>query len=70
MDQDGGLRLHLQAEPPATGHEANWLPTSGAHPWFLILRLYRPQPAVIDAAWGCPAITRATWTSPRHRPPN
>jgi hypothetical protein len=52
MDQDGGLRLDLQSEPPATGHEANWLPTSGAHPWFLILRLYRPQPTVIDAAWG------------------
>jgi Protein of unknown function (DUF1214) len=46
MDQDGELRLHLQAEPAATGHEANWLPTSGAHPWFLMLRLDRPATIV------------------------
>jgi len=57
-DQDGGLTLHLQPESPATGHEANWLPTSGSHPWFLILRLYRPQPRVIEGAWRSPAITR------------
>ena len=60
MDQDGGLTLHLQPESPGSGQEANWLPTSRAHPWFLILRLYRPQSSVIDGTWRCPAITRVT----------
>jgi hypothetical protein len=47
-DEDGGLTLYLQPESPAPGQEANWLPTSGAHPWFLILRLYRPQSSVVE----------------------
>jgi hypothetical protein len=24
--------------------------------WFVILRLYRPRPSVIDATWECPPI--------------
>jgi hypothetical protein len=58
LDADGGLTLYLQPEAPAGGADGNWLPTSGTHPWFLILRMYRPGPTVLDGAWRCPAVTR------------
>ena len=57
-DHDGGLTIHLQPEPPSGDGEANWLPTSVTDPWFVILRMYRPHPEVIDATWKCPGITR------------
>jgi hypothetical protein len=57
-DGDGGLTIHLQPESPGTGREPNWLPTSPDQPWFVILRLYRPQHSVAEAKWECPGITR------------
>jgi hypothetical protein len=57
-DSDGGIALHLQPEPPGKGADANWMQTSGDSPWFVILRLYRPQGAVLDGSWRCPPITR------------
>ena len=55
---DGSLTLHLQPDAPGGGADGNWLPTSGTQPWFLILRMYRPGPTVLDGTWRCPAITR------------
>ncbi|MGZ4664974.1 MAG: DUF1254 domain-containing protein [Mycobacteriaceae bacterium] len=57
-DPDGGLTIYLQPESPGPAQEANWLPTSASHDWFVILRLYRPQPTVIQATWRCPGISR------------
>ena len=59
-DSDGGLTIHLQPESPSTDREPNWLPTSPDQPWFVILRLYRPQASVAETKWECPAITRVT----------
>ena len=59
-DPDGGLRIYLQPGSPGKEREPNWLPTSAEHPWFVILRMYRPHPAVIEAKWECPGITPAT----------
>ena len=58
-DQDGGLTICLQPEPPGGDGKPNWLPTSATDPWFVILRMYRPHPEVIDAAWKCPGLTKA-----------
>jgi len=58
MADDGGLTLYLQPEAPGNGRDGNWLPTSATHPWFLILRMYRPGPTVLDGAWRCPAVSR------------
>jgi hypothetical protein len=55
---DGGLTIYLQPGSPGPGREPNWLPTSPDQPWFVILRMYRPHPEVIEAKWECPAITR------------
>jgi hypothetical protein len=58
-DPDGGLTIYLQPGSPGEKREPNWLPTSADHPWFVILRMYLPQPAVVQAKWECPGITKA-----------
>lgn len=62
-DDDGALTLFLQPEAPGGGADANWLPTSGTRPWFLILRMYRPGVRVLDGSWRCPAVGRVGMTS-------
>ncbi|MFF8479014.1 DUF1254 domain-containing protein [Streptomyces sp. NPDC015414] len=57
-DEDGGLTIHLQSEPPDQGRESNWLPTAKRGNWFVALRMYRPHAEVIDAVWECPPLTR------------
>lgn len=61
-DDDGGLTLLLQPQDPGDAANGNWLPTSATQPWFLILRLYRPGPYVLEGAWRCPAVTRVDVT--------
>ena len=55
-DPDGALTISIQAESPGEGQDANWLPCPAEGTWFLVLRLYLPQPEVIDATWECPPI--------------
>ncbi|MFE1754202.1 DUF1254 domain-containing protein [Streptomyces anandii] len=57
-DEDGGLTIHLQSDRPGQDEEANWLPTAEDGTWFVVLRMYRPHPEVIDARWECPPLTR------------
>ena len=59
-DPDGGLTIYLQPGSPGGKRAPNWLPTSAQHPWFVILRMYRPHPTVIEAKWECPGITPVT----------
>ena len=58
QDADGGLTITCSPGSPGTGREPNWLPTSPDQPWFVILRMYRPRPEVVQAKWECPGITR------------
>jgi hypothetical protein len=46
--------------PVTASSTANVCPglASADHPWFVILRMYLPQPAVIQAKWECPGITK------------
>ncbi|MYX32823.1 MULTISPECIES: DUF1254 domain-containing protein [unclassified Streptomyces] len=57
-DAEGGLTIHLQDRSPGSDKEANWLPTSRSGPWFVVLRMYRPRPEVLDATWECPPLIR------------
>ncbi|MFD2077503.1 DUF1254 domain-containing protein [Actinopolymorpha cephalotaxi] len=57
-DSDGGLTLYMQAKSPGPDKEANWLPCTKEGEWFVVLRMYRPHPEVVDAVWHCPGITR------------
>jgi hypothetical protein len=54
---DGGVTIRLQTSAPDT-HQANWLPCPPEGTWFVILRLYRPHPEVVNATWECPGIQR------------
>jgi hypothetical protein len=55
-DEDGALPILLQHDEPAGG-PANWLPTPAGQ-FHLMLRLYWPQPAVLDRRWVPPPVER------------
>ena len=59
-EPDGGLTIYLQPGSPGSARAANWLPTSGEHPWFVILRMYRPRRSVVQAKWRCPGLAKVT----------
>jgi hypothetical protein len=51
---DGSLDFYIQNALPA-GHAANWLPAPPG-PFTLMLRLYLPQPPVLDGKYVVPAV--------------
>ncbi|MGJ7517614.1 DUF1254 domain-containing protein [Pseudomonas baetica] len=53
-DADGGLTLVMQAASP--DEQSNWLPTPASGAFTLVLRLYGPQPQVIEQKWQMPAV--------------
>jgi hypothetical protein len=55
-DSDGSLTILIQHEQPAD--TSNWLPAPAA-PFRPILRLYQPQPAVLDGSYQLPPIRKA-----------
>ncbi len=56
LNNDGSLDLLIQREAPEDG-KSNWLP-SPEGPFGLLLRLYRPEQAVLDGSWSAPAVRR------------
>ena len=56
-DRDGSLTIVIQHEQPAD--TSNWLPAPAA-PFRPILRLYQPQPAVLDGTYKIPPIDKAS----------
>jgi hypothetical protein len=56
-DVDGGLTLYLQRGSPGADREANWLPAPDG-PFYVMLRLYLPEPAVINGQWQQPPIQK------------
>lgn len=55
-DPDGGITLYLQRLSPGIALESNWLPVPPG-PFYGVLRLYNPKPAVAHGQWKAPAIT-------------
>ncbi|MNY44394.1 hypothetical protein D3C86_1794210 [compost metagenome] len=53
---DGSLTLHVSHQPPPGPHE-NWLPAPPG-PFYLILRLYHPQPQFLDGSYRLPPMER------------
>ncbi len=54
---DGSLDIWLQHETPGPDREPNWLP-SPTGSFNLILRIYWPEPSVIDGSWAPPPVER------------
>ncbi|MFK0229303.1 DUF1254 domain-containing protein [Streptomyces sp. NPDC090303] len=56
-DDDGGLTLHVSKGRPADPKRAaNWLPAPDG-PFTLVVRLYGPDPSVLDGTWRLPPLT-------------
>jgi hypothetical protein len=52
-DADGGYTFYIQNESPAKDKESNWLPAPKG-PFYMIMRLYLPDPAAQDGTWKAP----------------
>lgn len=55
-DSDGSLTILIQHDPPAD--TSNWLPAPDA-PFRPMMRLYQPQPAILDGTYKIPPIIEA-----------
>ena len=56
-DDDGGLTLYVQKDRPADPKQAaNWLPAPDG-PFTVAIRVYGPDPSVLDGGWRLPPLT-------------
>ncbi|MCW5657660.1 MAG: DUF1254 domain-containing protein [Burkholderiaceae bacterium] len=56
QDAEGGLSIRVQATDPGPGH--NWLPAPADEPFYLVLRLYQPQPEHLEYRYAYPPLRR------------
>ncbi len=56
-DADGGLTLIIQHYSPGKEKESNWLPAPSG-PFKLVIRLYLPEPEVLEHKWKQPPLER------------
>ncbi|MGW6393418.1 DUF1254 domain-containing protein [Streptomyces sp. NPDC055103] len=58
-DDDGGLTLYVRKDRPADpGQASNWLPAPDG-PFTVVVRIYGPDPSVLDGRWRLPPLTVA-----------
>ncbi|WP_314614582.1 DUF1254 domain-containing protein [Streptomyces stackebrandtii] len=58
-DDDGGLTLYVRRDRPADPKQAaNWLPAPDG-PFTVAIRVYGPDPSVLDGGWRLPPLTVA-----------
>ncbi len=50
--------LHIAKESPGGGLESNWLPAP-IGPFYMVLRLYGPEPAALEGKWTPPGLRKA-----------
>jgi len=57
---EGGssVTLYIQKDSPGADKESNWLPAPDG-PFYAVMRLYIPAPAVLDGTWKAPPMKRA-----------
>ncbi len=53
MEEDSSLVLHIAKESPGGDRESNWLPAPDG-PFYMVLRLYGPEPAALEGKWTPP----------------
>jgi hypothetical protein len=56
-DPDGGLTIYVQHGSPGQEKESNWLPAPNS-PFRVQMRLYLPDPDVLDHKWKVPPLER------------
>ncbi len=62
MDQyrlgaDGSLTLFIQKDSPGGELASNWLPAPDG-PFYMVMRLYGPEPEALDGTWTPPPVVR------------
>ena len=57
FNDDGSLTLLVQKDPPNAEMEPNWLPAPDG-PFYLVMRLYGPEPEALDGTWTPPPAER------------
>jgi hypothetical protein len=57
VDDDGSLTLRIQRDAPEEGWQSNWLPAPDG-PFYMVLRLYGPEPEALDGTWTPPAARK------------
>jgi hypothetical protein len=58
FNADGSLDLYIQRETPPQEKRSNWLPAPASGSFSMNLRLYWPEPAVIEGSWMPPEVIR------------
>ncbi len=59
LGEDGSLTIHIQRDRPDDPKAAaNWLPAPQNGPFYLVLRMYWPEPAALDGSWPLPPVRR------------
>lgn len=53
-ESNGDLIFYLQSTSPGKDKESNWLPTPKAERFMYVMRIYGPQPDVINNIWKMP----------------
>ena len=57
MDEDGSLVLYIAKDSPGGELESNWLPAPDG-PFYMILRLYGPEPKALEGKWTPPVLQK------------
>ncbi len=57
-EEDGSLVLHIAKESPGGDLESNWLPAPDG-PFYMVLRLYGPEPEALAGKWTPPGLQKA-----------
>jgi hypothetical protein len=55
--EDGSITFYIQKDSPGASLEPNWLPAPDGR-FYLVLRLYLPEPEVFDGKWKPPGTVR------------
>lgn len=53
---DGSLDIYIQNASPGADKESNWLPSPAKEPFKVIMRMYLPQPQVLNGTYQYPTI--------------
>ena len=57
--ENGSLELYIGKDAPAADRQPNWLPAPDG-PFYLVMRLYGPEPAALEGRWSPPEVRKTT----------
>ncbi len=58
MQGDGSLVLRIGKDSPGGDLESNWLPAPDGR-FYMVLRLYGPEPKALEGKWTPPILRKA-----------